>query len=98
MNNQVNQLKNNVNEKASVMGDQATEKLESLYGNARETLVNAGQKISQGYDVASDEFKKVGSQFEGLVRKNPLVAVGIAAGVGWAVGRLLAGKSGSERA
>ena len=100
MNNaQTNQIKNNLNDKATAASENATDKLESLYGNARETLSNASEKISHGYDVASEELKKAGSQFEGLVRKNPLVAVSIAAGMGWALGRLLAGnKSNSDRA
>jgi ElaB/YqjD/DUF883 family membrane-anchored ribosome-binding protein len=70
----------------------ATDKAESVYDSAREQLSHAGEKISKGYDVATEELKKVSSQFEGAIKSNPILAIGVAAGLGWAIGRYLSTK------
>jgi len=82
---------------ASKTIDEASDKMESAYGSAKETISDAGKKLSNGYDKASEEIRKASGQFKEVVKKNPMVAVSVAAGLGWAFGRLLSPKGSRDR-
>lgn len=79
------------------LGSEAMASAEDMYHNAREALSTAADKLGDNYKVARERFMKAESEFEGMVKRNPLVAIGAAAGIGWAVGRYLSHSSQSSR-
>jgi ElaB/YqjD/DUF883 family membrane-anchored ribosome-binding protein len=72
-------------------------RLHSMIDSTSETLGNAGDKISKGYESTKHALKKAGSQFEHSIRENPLVAVSAAVAIGWMVGRFFTSRSLSAR-
>lgn len=70
------------------------------FGEAMDKVAHqVGDKMNSAYDStreklnqASHEVKKLNSQFEGLVKSNPMMAVGISVGLGWIIGRFINGR------
>ena len=89
--------KDQIKGEADKLASEGSERLNAFVSGAKEQLGATGEKIAQGYGVATQELKAVGSKFEGVIRSNPLLAIGVAAGLGWAVGRFLT-RSTSDRA
>ncbi len=71
----------NFGNKMEKVAHQVGDKMTSAYDSTRETLTQA-----------SEEVKKLNSQFEGLVKSNPMMAVGISVGLGWIIGRFINGR------
>jgi ElaB/YqjD/DUF883 family membrane-anchored ribosome-binding protein len=63
--------------------------LESAKRNITETSGKVQQGLQQGYERSREVVLKAGTQVEEAVRRNPLVAVCAAIGIGWIAGRLL---------
>lgn len=63
---------------------------EHLMKMGSNALTSASEEISKGYDAARRGLSEAGSQVETFVKKNPLIAISASAGLGWALGRLLA--------
>jgi len=47
-----------------------------------------GQKIKEGYDTAKEKAQVAGSEVNEFVKKKPIMALGIALGAGWLIGRV----------
>ncbi len=91
--NQVDKHVDKLGEKIVSGANQAADKLDGLAHSAKDAFENASSSFSKGYGRASKEVKRMSSQFEGAINENPLVAIGVAAGLGWALGRYLSSRS-----
>lgn len=83
-------------EAASKLGSEASKATDDLMQKARDTFGNAQAKLSDSYEMARDEFKKAEGELEGMIKKNPIIAIAAAAGIGWAVGRYLTSRSSNQ--
>ena len=86
-----------IEKKAATVGVEAQDKAGDLYQTAKESLAATGEKFSRGYDIAREGLSKGSTELESLVKRNPMMAVAAAAGIGWVVGRLLAPRIHSNR-
>ncbi len=77
-------------------GQSKTSGAQNILDNTKRTLSQTGEKLSQGYERAREGVREASSQVEDVVRKNPLIAVATAVGIGWVAGRFLF-RSGGER-
>ncbi len=88
-NNGIDNMASQTQDGAARLAKDASATAEDFMGKARDTLANAGEKLAGGYELARDEAKKAEREFESMVKRNPLIALTAAAGLGWAVGRYL---------
>ncbi len=58
-----------------------------------ETSKEYGQKIKEGYDAAKDKAQIAGTEVNEFVKKKPMMALGIALGAGWLIGRVFTSAS-----
>jgi len=64
-------------------------KAEDVREDLREVAHNAGQKVREIYDTATNQSRDATAMVEKQMRSNPLAASAIAAGVGFLLGALL---------
>ena len=79
-------MKNNVENFGNKVADKAQDAMKA----GSHALSSATDEISKGYDAARRGLSEASSQVETFVKKNPLIAISASAGLGWALGRLLA--------
>lgn len=71
-------------------GNRVGDKVQDAMKVGGHALTSATDEISKGYDAARRGLSEASSQVETFVKKNPLIAISASAGIGWALGRLLA--------
>ena len=68
--------------------DQAAGAAQNAYGQAKDMVSQASDNLSQTASNAQDQVASFEASLEERIKKNPLVAVGVAVGVGFLLGRI----------
>ena len=68
--------------------DQAAGAAQNAYGQAKDMVSQAGDNLSRTASNAQDEVASFEANLEERIKKNPLVAVGVAVGIGFVLGKI----------
>lgn len=82
---------------SEAFGNKVGDKVEDAMKMGSHALTSATEEISKKYDAARRGLHEASSQVETFVKKNPLIAISASAGIGWALGRLLAPRTPPNR-
>ena len=68
--------------------DQAAGAAQNAYGQAKDMVNQAGDNLSQAASDAQDQVASFEANLEERIKTNPLVAVGVAIGIGFVLGKI----------
>ena len=68
--------------------DQAAGAAQNAYGQAKDMVSQAGDNLSQTASNAQDQVASFEANLEERIKKNSLVAVGVAVGIGFLLGKM----------
>jgi uncharacterized protein YjbJ (UPF0337 family) len=68
--------------------DQAAGAAQNAYGQAKDMVSQAGDNLSQTASKAQDQVASFEANLEERIKNNPLVAVGVAVGIGFVLGKI----------
>jgi uncharacterized protein YjbJ (UPF0337 family) len=68
--------------------DQAAGAAQNAYGQAKDMVSQAGDSLSQTASNAQDQVASFEANLEERIKNNPLVAVGVAVGIGFVLGKI----------
>jgi uncharacterized protein YjbJ (UPF0337 family) len=68
--------------------DQAAGAAQNAYGHTKDMVSQASDNLSQTASIARDQVASFEANLEERIKTNPLVAVGVAIGIGFVLGKI----------